>query len=87
MAKAGKELAATPFGSAEREEALNTLISFLDPETQTNIRALPREDRLDAITVALQEKNAATEKQIARQKAKERLCWCLTFGNYDLTIQ
>jgi hypothetical protein len=87
MAKAGKELAATPLGSADHEEALNTLISLLDPNTQAYIKALPREDRLAAITIKLQEENAATEKQIARQKAKERLCWSLTFGNYDLTVQ
>jgi hypothetical protein len=44
LVKAGKELAETRVGSAEREEKLEALISLLDPDTQVYIRSLPRED-------------------------------------------
>ena len=75
LAKVGKELAATQFGSAEREEKLNELISLLDPETQTYVKSLPREDRLDAITMKLKEENVAQERKLANLKASEKWCW------------
>jgi hypothetical protein len=87
MAKAGQELAAAPFGSAEREEKLKALIGLFDPDTQAYINALPREDRIGAIALKIKEENAAKEKEIAREKAKERLCWCLTFGKYQMSYQ
>ena len=70
-----KELAETQFGSAEREEKLNELISLLDPETQTYVKSLPREDRLDAITMKLKEANVAQERKLANLKASEKWCW------------
>jgi hypothetical protein len=75
LAKVGKELAETPFGSAEREEKLNELISLLDPETQAYVKSLPREDRLDAITMKLREANDAQERKLANLKASEKWCW------------
>jgi hypothetical protein len=75
LAKVGKELAATQFGSAEREEKLNELISLLDPEIQAYLKSLPREDRLDAITMKLREANAAQERKLADLKASEKWCW------------
>ncbi len=75
LSKAGKELAATQFDSAEREEKLNELISLLDPETQAYVKALPREDRLDAITMKLKEENVAQESKLAKLKASEKWCW------------
>jgi hypothetical protein len=75
LAKVGKELAETQFGSAEREEKLNELISLLDPETQTYVKSLPREDRLDAITMKLKEANVAQERKLANLKASEKWCW------------
>jgi hypothetical protein len=75
LAKAGKELAATQFGSTEREEKLNELISLLDPETQAYVKSLPREDRLDAITMKLREANDAQERKLANLKATEKWCW------------
>jgi len=75
LAKVGKELAETQFGSAEREEKLNELISLLDPETQAYVKSLPREDRLDAITMKLREANDAQERRLANLKASEKWCW------------
>ncbi len=75
LAKVGKELAETQFGSAEREEKLNELISLLDPETQAYVKSLPREDRLDAITMKLREANDAQERKLANLKASEKWCW------------
>ncbi len=69
------ELAETQFGSAEREEKLNELISLLDPETQAYVKSLPREDRLDAITMKLREANDAQERKLANLKASEKWCW------------
>ena len=82
MAKAAKELAATPPGSVAREEKLNALIDLLDPDTKAYVSALPKESQIEALTARLKEENDAKEKQAARRKARERLCWCLTFGNY-----
>lgn len=50
LAKAGKELAETRAGSAEREEKLEALINLLDPDIQAYIRSLPRAERIEAIT-------------------------------------
>jgi hypothetical protein len=75
LAKAGKELAETRAGSAEREEKLEALISLLDPDTQSYIRSLPRTDRIEAITKKIREENDAIEAGLARQKMKETLCW------------
>jgi hypothetical protein len=75
LAKVGQELAATQLGSAGREEKLNELISLLDPEIQAYVKSLPREDRLDAITMNLREANAAQERKLADQKASEKWCW------------
>lgn len=74
LGNAGKELAATQFGSAEREEKLNELISLLDPETQAYVKSLPREERLEAITMKLREANVAQERKLAKLKA-EKWCW------------
>lgn len=75
LSKVGKELAETQFGSAEREEKLNELISLFDPEIQAYVKSLPREGRLDAITMKLRETNAAQERKLADQKASEKWCW------------
>lgn len=56
LAKAGKELAETRVGSAEREEKLEALISLLDPDTRVYIRSLPREERIEAITKKLRKR-------------------------------
>jgi hypothetical protein len=87
MSKVGKELAALPLGSAEYEEKLNDLIDLFDPATRDYIKALPRKDRVDAMLIKLKEQRAAQDQEVAREKAKERLCWCLTFGNYDITYR
>lgn len=75
LAKAGKELADTRAGSAEREEKLEALISLLDPDAQLYIRSLPREDRIEAITKKIKEENDAREAALARQNLKQKLCW------------
>jgi hypothetical protein len=75
FAQAGKELAETRAGSAEREEKLEALISLLDPDTQVYIRSLPRKDRIEAITKKIKEQNDATEAALTRQKLKQKLCW------------
>jgi hypothetical protein len=75
LAKAGKELAETRVGSAEREEKLEALISLLDPDTQVYIRSLPREERIEAITKKIKEENNAREAGLMRQKLKQTLCW------------
>lgn len=75
LAKVGKELAETQFGSGEREEKLNELISLLDPETQAYVKSLPLGDRLDAITMKLKEANVAQERKLANLKASEKWCW------------
>jgi len=75
LAKVGKELAETQFGSAEREEKLNELIILLDQETQAYVKSLPREDRLDAITMKLREVNDAQERKLSNLKAGEKWCW------------
>jgi hypothetical protein len=75
LAKVGNELAETQFGSAEREEKLNELISLLDPETQAYVKSLPRGDRLDAITMKLKEADVAQERKLANLKASEKWCW------------
>ena len=75
LAKAGKELAETQGGSAEREEKLEALIGLLDPNTQAYIRSLPRKDRIEAITIKIKEENDAVEAALAKQKMKEKLCW------------
>ena len=75
LSKAGKELAETQAGSAEREEKLEALISLLDLNTQAYIRSLPREDRIEAITKKIKEENDAREAALTRQKMKEKLCW------------
>lgn len=75
LAQAGKELAETRAGSAEREAKLEALISLLDPDTQVYIRSLPREDRIEAITKKIKEQNDATEAALTRQELKQKLCW------------
>jgi hypothetical protein len=75
LAKAGKELAETRAGSAEREEKLDALISLLGPDTQVYIRSLPREDRIEAITKKIKEENDSIEAAQKRQELKEKLCW------------
>lgn len=75
LAKAGKELAETQAGSAEREEKLEAWISLLDPNTQAYIRSLPRKDRIEAITQKIKEENDALDATQAKQKMKEKLCW------------
>ena len=75
LAKAGKELAETRAGSAEREEKLEALISLLDPDSQAYIRSLPRGDRIEAITKKIKEENDALDATLAKQKMKEKLCW------------
>jgi|GEM_PF-2289445 hypothetical protein len=75
LATAGKELADTRAGSAEREEKLDALISLLDPNTQAYIRSLPREDRIEAITKKIKEENDRKEAAGKRQELKEKLCW------------
>ena len=75
LAKAGKELAETRAGSAEREEKLEALISLLDPDTQAYIRSLPRADRIEATTKKIKEENDALDATLAKQKMKEKLCW------------
>lgn len=75
LAKAGKELADTRAGSAEREKKLEALISLLDPDAQAYIRSLPREDRIEAITKKIKEENDAIAAGLARQKMEEKLCW------------
>ncbi|HUS10365.1 MAG TPA: hypothetical protein VMZ30_07850 [Pyrinomonadaceae bacterium] len=75
LAQAGKELAETRAGSAEREAKLEALISLLDPDTQVYIRSLPRGDRLEAITKKIKEQNDATEAALTRQELKQKLCW------------
>jgi hypothetical protein len=75
LAKAGKELAETRAGSAEREEKLEALISLLDPDSQAYIRSLPRGDRIEAITKKIKDENDALDATLAKQKMKEKLCW------------
>jgi hypothetical protein len=72
LGKAGKELAETRAGSAEREEKLEALISLLDPNTQAYIRSLPREDRIEAITKKIKEENDAREAALTGQEMKEK---------------
>jgi hypothetical protein len=75
LAKAGKELAETRAGSAEREEKLEAPINLLDPDAQAYIRSLPRKDRIEAITQKIKEENDALDATLAKQKMKEKLCW------------
>jgi hypothetical protein len=75
LAKAGKELAETRAGSAEREEKLEALISLLDPDSQAYIRSLPRGDRIEAITKKIKEENDSIEAGLKRQELKQKLCW------------
>lgn len=75
LAQAGKELAETRAGSAEREEKLEALISLLDRDTQAYIRSLPRGDRIEAIGKKIKEENDSTEAALKRQELKQKLCW------------
>jgi hypothetical protein len=75
LADAVKELAETRAGSAKHEEKLEALIALLDPKSQVYIRSLPREDRINAITMKIKEENDAKEGELARQKLKQKLCW------------
>jgi hypothetical protein len=43
---------------------------LLDPETQAYVKSLPREERLDAITMKLREANVAQERKLAKLKAR-----------------
>jgi hypothetical protein len=75
LAKAGKELAETRAGSAEREEKLEALSSLLDPDAQVYVRSLPREDRIEAMTKKIKEENDSREAALKRRELKQKLCW------------
>jgi hypothetical protein len=75
LAQAGKELAETRAGSAEREKKLEALISLLDPDAQAYIRSVPRGDRIEAISKKIKEENDRIEAAQKRQELKEKLCW------------
>lgn len=87
MSRVVRELAALPPGSAEYEEKLNDLVDLFDPETRDYIKALPRKDRVDAMLTKMIEDKAAQQKENDRERAKQRLCWCLTFGKYEITMR